>query len=144
MTGPKQVEHTTLEGKLMPADILENLPVSVTILSPEGRVLHINRAPLKTAEIQREEIVGKPFAESFWWSYSFEAQQQMRAAIGRASRGETVCFETRIRPKVGIYLERAATLTPCFDSLRRVQYLIYTSTDITDLKRTEQTLRARE
>jgi PAS domain S-box-containing protein len=144
MVNPKQPEHVTLECEPLPADILENLPVTVVILTPEGRVQNINRAPLETSQIRREAVVGKLFAETFWWSYSCEAQQQVCAVIERARRGETVCFETRIRSRPGVYLDRAATITPCFDSEQHIQYLIYTSANITELKRTEQTLRASE
>jgi PAS domain S-box-containing protein len=129
-------------GEQMPRDILESLPITVVILTPEGHILFINQASLKTAQIQREEVLGKPFAETHWWSYAPAAQQQVRAAIGRASRGETVHFEARIRSGAGKYLERAATITPHLDRNGCVEYLIYTGSDITARKQAENDLRA--
>jgi PAS domain S-box-containing protein len=122
------------------SDILENLPVSITILTPEGKVLHINRAPLEAAQLQRADMLGKPFVETPWWSGLPDSQQRLLAAIEQARRGEIVQFEVRICSGAGKYLDRAATITPHLDEAGSVEYLIYSSTDITVRKRAEDEL----
>ncbi len=136
-----QAQQANLSGQRL-RDILESLPITVVILTPEGHILFINQAPLKIARIKREVVLGKLFAETHWWSYAPAIQQQVRAAIEQASRGETVHFETRIRARAGKYLERAATITPYLNSNGCIDYLIYTSSDITARKQAEDELRA--
>ena len=147
MKGRDMIQNTTQvklakQSEQMPQAILESLPTTVVILTPAGHVLFINSAPLKAAQIQREEVLGKPFAETYWWSYAPAAQQEVRAAIGRASRGETVQFDARVRSGAGSYSERAATITPHLDENGYIEYLIYTSSDITARKQAEDELRA--
>ena len=135
-------QDAAYSGEQMARDILENLPTSVVVLTSEGIVLTINQTPLESAQIQRAEVLGKKFAEAPWWSDSLACQQDLRAAIVRASRGEIVQFETRIRSRGGRYLDRAATITPYLDDDGCVEYLIYTSSDITVRKQAEDELRA--
>jgi two-component system cell cycle sensor histidine kinase/response regulator CckA len=33
-------------------------------------------------------VLGRPFADTFWWTHSPEVQAQLRAAIARGARGE--------------------------------------------------------
>jgi PAS domain S-box-containing protein len=79
------------------ADILENMYVGVGVLTPEGILLEINEAPLADAQIRREEVIGHPFADTPWWTFSPASQEQLRAAIARASLGETVQFKTLVQ-----------------------------------------------
>jgi hypothetical protein len=43
---------------------------------------------LVAAGLKREDVLGKHFAETPWWSQSSAVQQQLREAIVRAARGE--------------------------------------------------------
>ncbi|GHO60663.1 hypothetical protein KSB_91380 [Ktedonobacter robiniae] len=123
------------------ADILETISDRLVILTPDGMVLAISQRPLEDAHLRREEVVGKPFTDTPWWSYAPPVQQQLRAAIEQASRREIVHFETRIRPQEGWYLDLAVTMTPHLNADRQVEYLIYAGLDITARKRAEEGLR---
>ncbi|HEX4716207.1 MAG TPA: PAS domain S-box protein, partial [Ktedonobacteraceae bacterium] len=138
-TVPQKTFHRQEQA---PQDILESASTSVVILTPEGRVLNINQAPLTSAQLQRANVLGQLFAKTFWWSDSPAAQQRVRAAIARGSMGETIRFEARIRTHADGYSDRAATITPHLDEDGRVDYLIYTSSDITARKQIEDELRA--
>jgi PAS domain S-box-containing protein len=136
------VLQDAFQQEQVPQDILESLLTSVVILTPEGRVLSINQTPLTSAQLQRADVLGKPFAQTFWWSDAPAVQQHVRASIAQASMGETIHFEARIRTHAGGHLERAATITPHLDGDGHVEYLIYTSSDITARKQIEDELRA--
>ncbi|EFH83499.1 PAS domain S-box protein [Ktedonobacter racemifer] len=118
-------------------DVLKNLYVGVGCLTPEGILLEINEVPLADAQIRREEVIGQPFAQTPWWSFYPASQQQLRAAITRASRGETVRFETLVHPREGMDLHLEATITPHEEVDHHVEYLVYVGTDITERKRAE-------
>ncbi|GHO72276.1 hypothetical protein KSD_00470 [Ktedonobacter sp. SOSP1-85] len=139
-TSTRRQEMVPLSEHLY-ADILETISDRLVILTPDGMVLTISQRPLEDAHLRREEVVGKPFTETPWWSYAPPVQQQLRAAIEQASRSEIVHFETRIRPQEGWYLDLAVTMTPHLNADRQVEYLIYTGLDITARKRAEEGLR---
>ncbi|GHO60358.1 PAS domain-containing protein [Ktedonobacter robiniae] len=106
-------------------------------------LLESNEAPLEDAQIRREEVIGQPFAELPWWSFAPASQHQLRAAIARASMGETVRFETLFHSREGMNLHFEATITPPHrDVDHHVKYLAYVETDITERKRAEAQIHA--
>src|SRR6266852_505440 len=93
---PARRQRTFPTSQPLPVAVLDGLHAEVAVLTPEGIVLEINEAPLDGAHIRREEVIGKPLAETPWWSFSPTSQEQVRAAIARASTGETALFETLV------------------------------------------------
>ena len=123
-------------------DLLESFADGVTIVTPDGLVLDINERPLAAAHLRREEVVGKPLSELPAWSSDLAVQQQLRAAIARASRGETVRFEATIHPRTDLSLDILMTITSHRDASQQVEYLICAGRDITERKHAEDELRA--
>src|ERR1022692_2327164 len=61
--------------------ILDSMFAFVGLYSTDGILLEANQAPFNVANLKPEDVIGKPFAETYFWSYSEAAQEQ----IGRAS-----------------------------------------------------------
>ncbi|WP_201386897.1 PAS domain-containing sensor histidine kinase [Ktedonobacter sp. SOSP1-85] len=137
-----QRQETVPQGERLYIDDLNGLHTRIGVLTPEGIVLEINEVPLDDAHIRREEVIGKPLAETRWWSCSPPSQEQLRAAIARASRGETARFETVVHPREGMDLHLEATIIPRRDVDHHVEYLVYVGTDITERKRAEAEIHA--
>src|SRR6266481_6362024 len=116
---------------------LDSLHAGIAVLTPEGIVLEINEAPLGDARIRREEVIGKPLAQTPWWSFSPAGQEQVRAAIARASTGETVLFETLVRPREGMFLHFEVVIIPHVNADHHIEYLVIAGIDITARKRAE-------
>ncbi|EFH85118.1 PAS domain S-box protein [Ktedonobacter racemifer] len=123
-------------------DDLDGLLSRIGVLTPKGIVLEINEDPLAHAQIRREEVIGQPLAEARWWSFYPASQEQLRAAIARASRGETVRFETVIHPREGLDRHLDVAITPHRDADRHIAYLVLAGIDITERKRAEAELHA--
>src|SRR5712692_4172365 len=117
--------------------VLDDLHAGIAVLTPEGIVLEINEAPLDGAHLRREEVIGQPLTQTPWWSFTPASQEQLRAAIARASTGETVRFETLVRPREGMDLHLEATITPHLDADHYIAYLVIAGIDITARKRAE-------
>ncbi|EFH80851.1 PAS domain-containing sensor histidine kinase [Ktedonobacter racemifer] len=130
-----QSEHLYLNG-------LDGLYSGIVVLTPEGIVLGINEVPLADAQIRREEVIGQPLAQTRWWSCSPPSQEQLRAAIARASMGETVCFETVVHPREGMDRHLEVTITPHMDVEHHIEYLVLAGIDITARKRAEAEIHA--
>src|SRR5258708_12391503 len=116
--------------------------LAIGVLTPDGRVLEISKSVLDESGLPLEEIVGKPFAELPGWSHSTEAQEQIRQAIERAGRGETVRMDIRAYPTEEFYRDLDVTMMPFVDSDSQTEYLIYTTVDITERKRLEEERRS--
>src|SRR6266851_629012 len=117
--------------------VLDGLHARIGVLTPEGIVLEINEAPLDGAHLRREEAIGKPLAETPWWSFSPASQERVCAAIARASTGETVLFETLVCPREGMFLHFEVAIAPHVNADHHIEYLVIAGIDITARKRAE-------
>jgi len=110
----------------------------ISLLTPDGRLLEPNRAALLFAGVTPEEVRGQSFWETPWWTHSPELQDQLRAAIARAARGEFVRREVTHRRPNGELRVLDFSLTPVFAANGAVSSLVAEARDISERKRTEQ------
>ncbi len=59
----------------------------IGILGPDGTLLESNKTALDLGGLKQEDVVGRPFWETYWWRYSTEVQDRLKAAIRKASQG---------------------------------------------------------
>src|SRR5262245_57957656 len=78
-------------------DFLDSLYTFAGVLAPDGIVLEANQAALVAASLKPTDVIGKHFAETYWWSFSSEIQAALRAAIKRAAGGESSRYDVTIR-----------------------------------------------
>lgn len=109
----------------------------IGLLSLDGILLEANKSALEFAGIKPSDVIGKPFWEGPWWSHSKEAQNNLKAAIKRASNGEFVRFETTHPSKTGTIEYVDFSLKPAFDENGKVIFLVPEGRQITDLKLAE-------
>jgi PAS domain S-box-containing protein len=114
----------------------------IGLLSPDGTLLEANQAALAAGGLRAEEVIGKPFWETSWWSTSAHTQAQLRGAIGRAARGEFVRYETDIRGEGGRTIYIDFSLKPVRDETGSVVQIIPEGRDITERKLADQALAA--
>lgn len=110
----------------------------IGLLDLEGNVLEANRTALDAAGLTREEVVGRPFWETRWWSVTEESREQLRDAIARARRGEFVRFETLHRGRDDEVLTVDFSLKPLLDDQERIVLLIPEGRDISEQKRAQR------
>src|SRR5215475_2241166 len=116
--------------------IFDEMYEFVGILSPDGTVLECNRKALEDGGIPPEEVVGKPFWETFWWTVAPETQEDLRNAIVRAAQGNFIRYD------VDVYARKSSreimtmdfSLSPVKDQEGRVVFLIPEGRDITEKK----------
>src|SRR5690606_5827305 len=86
ITERKRAEEAQRRNAQQLRDILDGLFAFVGLLSAEGILLEVNRAPLEAGGLKREEVIGTYFPEAYWWSYSPDVQVQLKDALARAVR----------------------------------------------------------
>jgi len=124
-------------------DIIDGLGPSmfVGLLTPAGILLEANRPVLAAAGLKPEEVIGKPFEDTPWWSFSPESRQRLRATIARAARGEASRYDVQLRVAQGQLIDVDFSLQPLRDETGAVVYLVPSATIITERKQIENALR---
>ncbi|MFA6002980.1 MAG: PAS domain S-box protein [Elusimicrobiota bacterium] len=112
----------------------------IGIVQPDGTLIEANQAALKFAGITAEQVLGKPFWQTPWWTHSPELQAKLREAVVRAAGGEALRFEATHRAADGSLRDVDFSLKPIKDDSGRVTMMIPEGRDITDIKRMEQEL----
>lgn len=112
--------------------ILDEVFEFIGMFSTEGIVLEANRSLLQTVEVDRNEVIGRPFSEMYWWADSPDMQKRVRTAIGRAAQGETVhevlTLKMFKRPKVIIKVN----FVPLYNADGIITEIVGSALDITD------------
>uniref|UniRef100_B8HRH4 histidine kinase n=1 Tax=Cyanothece sp. (strain PCC 7425 / ATCC 29141) TaxID=395961 RepID=B8HRH4_CYAP4 len=137
ITRRKQAEDATRRSEQQIRRILDSLFSFVGVMTPDGILIEANRTALEAAALRPADVLGKPFEDTYWWSYSPELQTQLRQAITRAAQGEMVRYDAIVRVREDQLITIDFTLGPIFDEAGRVKYLIPSGIDITERKQAE-------
>jgi len=123
--------------------LFENTLELSGLLAPDGTLLRANRTSLEMIGAREQEVLGKPFWETPWWSHSPQQVQLLRDAIAQAAKGEAVASEAIHIDQNGEERIISFSIKPVYEG-DQVVYLIPEGHDITDLKQTELALRESE
>jgi len=108
-------------------------------LDPDGTLLEANEAALSFGGLDREDVVGKPLWETYWFQSSDEAQETAKRAVEQARDGEMFRDEVRVQGD-----DREAiidfSVRPVTNEQGEVTSLIPEGRDITERKKREQDL----
>ncbi|HWP48143.1 MAG TPA: PAS domain S-box protein [Candidatus Limnocylindrales bacterium] len=140
----RQIEEEIRRNEHHLRNILNSLLVFVGVLTPDGVLIEVNQTALEAALLKPEEVIGKFFEETYWWSYSPLIQVQLRAAIQRAAQGEKSRYDVVMRVGEGHFITVDFALVPEFDPAGQVSHLIASAVDITERKQVEEALRQSE
>lgn len=113
----------------------------IGLMKTDGRLIEANRTSLKYAGITFEEVDGKFFWDTPWWSHSQEEQAKLKDAVKRANMGELVRFETTHPDPDGNIIYVDFSLKPVFGEDGSVELLIPEGRDISLRKNLAQQLR---
>ncbi len=141
VTGRKQAEDALRENRQFTSRVLNNVLAFVGVMTPDGTLIDANRAALEAAGISPSEVIGKKFWDCYWWNYAPELQAQLRAACERAAMGEVVRYDVPVRMAGEAMVWIDFQLAPLCDGEGRVTHLIPSGMDITERRRSAESLR---
>jgi PAS domain S-box-containing protein len=118
--------------------VLDSLFAFVGVLSPDGTLLQANRAPLDAAGIDVKDVVGKPFWDTYWWSYSESVRNWLQTACQRVAAGEIVREDVLVRMSADSRMALDFMLVPMRDDDGVITHLIPSAIDISDRKAAQQ------
>jgi PAS domain S-box-containing protein len=110
----------------------------IGLLDPAGILLEANQTALDLGGLRQEDVIGRPFWDTYWWRYSGKVQERLKAAIADASRGKTVRYEENVRGRNETIRTIDFTLTPVANPQGETVFIIPEGADITDKKQAEK------
>jgi len=113
----------------------------IGLLDPEGTLLEANQAALDFAGVTNDDVVGKPFWETTWWSGSAREQKRLKEAIQKASQGHLVRYETTNSGADGKIFSVDFSLKPVKNEHGETVLIIPEGRDITERKQAEEEVR---
>ncbi|MEO8271439.1 MAG: PAS domain-containing protein, partial [Aureliella sp.] len=146
ITKRKKAEAALQISQKQVRDIIDGMGPSmfVGLLTPQGILVEVNQSPLTAAGLKAENVLGKPFDETPWWSQSPAVQRQLREAIVRAAHGEASRYDVRTHGADNQVIDIDFSLQPLRDETGEVTFLIPSANVITERKLAETALRETE
>jgi len=143
ITERKQAQEALEASQKRLRELIDGLGPSmfVGLMTPQGILIEANRPALAAAGLKPEDVIGKPFEETYWWTYSPEVQQLLRETIARAVRGEASRYDVQIRVAENHLIDIDFSLQPVRDETGAVVFLVPSGNVITERKRAENALR---
>ena len=111
------------------------------LLTPEGILLEANLTALNFFGVDESEVIGKPFWDGPWWTYSEELREKVWESVAKVAAGDFVRFEANYQAAGGKLHYIDFSLKPLMDENDHVLMLIAEGRDITTNKKLEQELR---
>lgn len=116
----------------------------IGLMSTEGVLLEANRSALDFAGLKEQDVIGRPFWETAWWTHSAELQEQLKRAVATAAAGELVRFNANHEDADGKLHHVDFSLKPVKNESGKVVFLIPEGYDVSARQRAEEDLRDRE
>ena len=140
ITEMKRTENALRESEQHLRNVLDSLFAFVCVLTPEGTLIEANRATLEAAGLKAEDVLGKPYDQTYWWNYSEEVQARLRKAIERGAQGIPSRFDEEIRIADDRRMIIDFMLAPMLGENGEVRYLVPSAIDVTERYRANERL----
>ncbi|QFS46146.1 PAS domain S-box protein [Nostoc sphaeroides] len=124
--------------------IFDNTFQFTGLLTPDGILLEVNQTALSFGGLKLEDVINRPFWEAHWWTISPQIKEKLKQAIAHAAQGEFVRYEVDVLGANNRVATIDFSLRPLQNEMGQIVLLIPEGRDITDFKRTEETLRQSE
>ena len=109
------------------------------LLDPEGTVVAINRQALAMIACREEDILGRPFPDTPWWTHSEEERGRLRRAISDIRNGlDGSSFHTTHVDGQGRLRDIDFSITPIRNGNGQLRHMLALGHDVTSLRHSRQ------
>lgn len=144
MTERKQMEDALQASEHQLRTVLDAIPIFVGVATVDGVVLDCNRTSLAASSLTRNDVMGKPFIDTYWLNFSPTVQEQVKNIIRRVAQGEVVQEDTRVRLAENHFITVDACYVPVQDAYGQVIQIVASGIDVTAKRLAEAALQCSE
>lgn len=112
-------------------------PAGFGELALDGVLLDVDREVFEISGLRRDQLIGLPLNQTYWFSHSRQAQSRLSAALERARNGEVVRYDEEARLGDDRFMTVELMLTPVRDAGGGICRLRVAAVDVTERKRRE-------
>ena len=118
-------------------DLIDGVLAFVGVLNLDGILLEANEPAVAAAGLPRDQLIGVPFWDCYWWDVGQATKDQLKEAVKTAAAGERVRYDVEIQVVGGHRLWIDFQIAPVTDETGTVVELIPSGVDITERKQSE-------
>ncbi|HVY83362.1 MAG TPA: PAS domain S-box protein [Steroidobacteraceae bacterium] len=144
ITDRRNAERALEDAAVQLRRLIDNMAGFVFMLNLEGVVLEVGEPALTRGGLEREQVVGKKFWETPYWTYDPELASKIESWFYRACAGETVRSDVVARVANDGRMDVELMIAPVRDAQGQITHVILSGVDISERKRFEQALRENE
>lgn len=136
VTERKRLEEVQRENRDYLQQLIDNVPVNIWVLTPDGIITDINRHLVNDRALEPRDVIGTPI---YQW-YSAESNALVREAVTCARQGEKQRFDLQ---RVGMDGQQRTvdfSISPLQDAQGNITRLLAATVDITERKRVQDEL----
>lgn len=134
ITDAKEFRGSLQDAESRLRGMFDNSSNFVGLMSLDGVLLDANRTSLAAAGVAAEDVLGKLFWETPWWSHSPELQGRLKKAAKIASSGQSDSFLATHPTESGEIIEVEFKLSPILSADGAVAYLLPEGRNVTASK----------
>ncbi len=121
--------------------VIDNTVAFIGVLDIDGTLREANQPALSVASLRRDDVIGKPFWECYWWNYDDDVVAQLKSAFARTLQGETIRYDAVIRVGEDQRTTIDFMLVPVRDNNGKITHVIPSGVDVNDRKAAEDLVR---
>ena len=144
ITEQKEAKQALYKKERFHEGLLNDMITFVAVLDPSGDIIFVNNTPLSVGGIKLEDIIGKKFFDTFWWTHSDEVREMIKRDIEQCASGESIIHDVPIQTADGSLMWIEFSMHPIHNEYGVVQYLIPEGRDITTNREAQEALRESE
>ena len=124
--------------------VIDNQLGLVGVLQTDGILLEANATAFHAAGLTRDEVIGKPFWDCYWFSHDDAVVLRLKQALKQVLKGHTVRYDEEIRVAGDGRMTIDFMIRPVVDTHGQITHMIPSAVDISARKTMELALRESE
>ncbi|SMO67528.1 PAS domain-containing protein [Halorubrum cibi] len=121
--------------------IFDDPNLLVGLLEPDGTIVDVNDTALGYVDVDREDLVGRPFSEAPWWTDEY--REAVEGWIDRAADGEYVEYDAVHPTDDGGSVTVEGTFRPVTDADGSATRIVVSAKDVSERERRTRQLERR-
>ena len=132
VTERRRAERRIRESEALLRLVLDNSVAFMAVLEPSGEMAEVNATALEAGGVTREEVLGRLFHETPWWSHDPTQASRVKDSIAEARGGKVVRYDVVVRMRGDTRMIVDMMLAPIRDREGRTLRIVASGVDVTD------------